>query len=112
MSENDPVRQSLQRACGVTAQDMGLGGRNAEEHHLARQSLCARCRWGTIQQRREQLAVTTMCGWFNKPVPSDLVECSTYLPRNRQTLVEMIDRALEAGTVIDVRRGISEKAYR
>lgn len=83
-------------------------GNAVEEKGLGLSSLCARCKHSQIIRRQHQLHVTTYCGELNRIVPSDIVECTAFQDHKRLSLETMKELALP----IDLREGISPKAYR
>lgn len=82
--------------------------RTVEESNLDSDSLCAKCRNGLVFRRRGVLNIHVRCSNIGEYVPSDIVECTSFVDKKSLTLYEM----LEVGKVIDCREGISDGAYK
>ena len=90
------------------ADKLKIGRRNAEERRLDADILCSRCTWGHLYRRRRRLQYQVYCGFAERDVPADIVECSKFRDVNTMSLPDMIQIAVP----IDARPGIDDRSYR
>ena len=84
------------------------GSRAVEETRLDANTLCARCQWGHLYRRRRSLQFQVFCGYLERHVPGDIVECSKFSDPKTLSLSDMVSIALP----IDPRIGVDERSYR
>ena len=84
------------------------GSRAVEETRLDANTLCARCQWGHLYRRRHGLRFQVFCGYLERQVPGDIVECSKFSDPKTLSLSDMVSIALP----VDPRVGIDERSYR
>ena len=84
------------------------GNRAVEETRLAANTLCARCQWGHLYRRRRRLQFQVFCGYLERHVPADIVECSKFRDAKALSLSDMVSIALP----VDPRICVDEWSYR
>lgn len=82
-------------------------GKAFENEGHIEQTLCARCKNGTVYQRRDVLSVVVYCGNMRSRVHPDVQQCTGFEDKTRLSLYEMDDVALK----IDDRKGINDQSY-
>lgn len=86
---------------------ISAAGRAVEERGLFQRVLCARCSQGTVYRRAGHLEPVAFCGRTERPVPTDIAECTGFSDPRTPKLFEMQEIALP----IDTRVGVSDKSY-
>lgn len=71
----------------------GIGPRTPVEERDLCNSLCSRCRSGTVMRRKGNLDVSVFCHAMHRYVPADIEECSNYIGKKELHLTEMAEIA-------------------